>query len=112
MLLALVGILAGCGSTVAVGRSRVLRLAVSEYHIAPAGASAPAGRLTLLVRNFGRLNDNLAILAGGHTLASTQPLPPGSHATLTVSLTPGRYQLESTLDSDATLGATATLQVR
>jgi hypothetical protein len=112
LLLTLAGTLAGCGSTVQVGRGGVLRLAVSEYHIAPASASAAPGRLTLLVRNFGRLEHNLAITAGGRTLASTQPLPPGSQAKLTVSLPRGSYELESTLDSDATLGATAALQVR
>jgi hypothetical protein len=106
-------LLAGCGGgTLAVGGTRVLHLALSEYRIRPSAATAPAGRLTLRVRNFGRLSHDLAIIGDGRTLASTQPLPPGAEATLTVSLAPGSYMLQSTLDSDATLGATATLRVR
>jgi hypothetical protein len=102
---------AGCGSTVAVGRARVLRLGVSEFRVSPAASSAPAGRLTVVVRNYGRLSHNLVIARGSRVLAETDALPPGTQAQLQLTLRPGSYTLSSTSGDGSGPGGTASLTV-
>lgn len=112
---------AGCGASVTqrVGSGRRLAVVVSEYLLRPNRVSVPAGRLTVAVRNDGRLAHDLAIICarparpGGSTVAaSTPPIPPGHAATVTATLPPGRYTLASTLLSDQSLGVNGTLTVR
>lgn len=109
--LALILAVGGCGG-VQVGQRRTLRVAITEYRIDPGAASAPAGRLTLLIENDGRLKHNLVVLDGGRTLAALPPLPPGGRARLSIVLARGEYKLESTLGGDAKFGAQAFLTVR
>jgi hypothetical protein len=107
----LMALTAGCSHTVVVGRSRVLQVALTEYHVAPQSVRAPSGTLSIYVHNFGRLSHNLVISRGGQTEASTQPIPPGQSTELVAELPPGQYLLASTILSDQALGAYGTLTV-
>jgi plastocyanin len=102
---------AGCGHTEHVGSDRTLRIAVNEYRLNPDTVSVNAGALTMVVRNYGRLTHNLVISDNGTNEGSTQPIPPGQTAVLTLTLGPGKYQMASTILSDQALGAFGTLTV-
>jgi hypothetical protein len=113
LLMAGVGVaLAACSSTTVVGASRTFEVGVSEYRVAPQEVSVPAGPVTLIVHNFGRLAHNLAITRGGRVEAETTPIQPGSSVALAVDLTAGSYVIASTLFDDQALGAYGTLLVR
>jgi hypothetical protein len=109
--LLLLGGLAGCGKTTEVGSTHILQVALTEYHVSPQSVRAPAGTLTIFVHNYGRLSHNLVISLDGHPEASTQPIPPGETTELIANLTPGKYQMASTILSDQALGAYGTLKV-
>jgi uncharacterized cupredoxin-like copper-binding protein len=110
VLAAAVGV-SGCGG-VQVGQRRTLQVAITEYRIDPGAASAPPGRLTLVVQNDGRLKHNLVIVRDGHPQAATAPLAPGGRTRLRVVLRRGEYKLESTFGGDAKFGAQAYLTIR
>jgi Cupredoxin-like domain len=110
-LVMMVSLAAGCSRTVAVGSGQVLHVALTEYRLSPDRVRVPAGELTIVVRNLGRLTHNLALSRNTKTQVQTKPIPPGSRAQLTVILTPGTYVLNSTLFSDQALGLYGTLIV-
>jgi plastocyanin len=110
-LVPLGALLSACSKTTQVGASGTLQVALTEYHVAPQDIRAPAGTLTIFVHNFGRLNHNLVISYDGHADASTQPIPPGETTELIATLTPGTYQIASTVLSDQALGAYGTLNI-
>jgi hypothetical protein len=103
--------LAGCGSAHNVGSDRTLQVGLTEYRVVPQSAHAPAGMLTIVAHNYGRLTHDLAVLRNGQPEGSTAPIPPGGSADLTVYLPKGRYTLASTILSDQALGAYGTLMV-
>jgi hypothetical protein len=105
------GGLAGCGATAHVGANRSLEIGLSEYRVTPERVQARAGRLSLFVRNLGRLSHNLAVSADGHSLLATKPIPPGQSAWLFIDLAPGTYAIASTMFSDQALGQYGTLVV-
>ncbi|HWE31979.1 MAG TPA: cupredoxin domain-containing protein [Solirubrobacteraceae bacterium] len=105
-------LLTGCGRVAAVGPSRTLSVAVTEYRINPQRVTASSGQLTIEVHNYGRLSHNLAVFSGSVEDATTPPISPGQSAELTVNLTPGKYALASTVMSDQALGTYGTLTVR
>jgi plastocyanin len=102
---------AGCAHTANLGHVRVLRFAVTEYRMNPQSARVTAGRLTIVVRNVGRLTHNFVISKADQVQAQTTPVPPGTRTQLTVILTPGTYQINSSLFSDQALGLYGTLIV-
>jgi hypothetical protein len=104
-------LLAGCGSTTQVHATRIFQVALTEYHVSPQSVSVPTGTLTILVHNYGRLSHDLVISVDGHPEAATQPIAPGQSTELLATLTPGRYQMASTILSDQALGAYGTLTV-
>jgi hypothetical protein len=108
---ALVWALAGCGHTERVGADRTLRVALSEYRLNPQRATASAGELTIVARNYGRLTHNLVVFRDGRSQGATKPLAPGQTGVLKLVLTPARYQLASTILSDQALGEYGTLAV-
>jgi hypothetical protein len=110
-LLPLGALLCACGATTQVGRDGTLQVALTEYHVAPQDVRARAGTLTIFVHNFGRLSHNLVISYDGRAEASTQPIPPGQTTELIATLTPGKYEIASTVLSDQALGAYGTLNV-
>jgi len=103
--------LAGCGHTASVGSERTLRVALSEYRVAPEKVKASAGALTIIVHNLGKLTHNLVVLRGDQRVVETQPIWPGTVGELSVNLVPGRYTLASTLFSDQALGEYGTLTI-
>jgi hypothetical protein len=103
--------LAGCSHTVNQGSGRVLRVALTDYHLNPDRVRVPSGELTIVVRNLGVLTHNLALSRGDQSQVQTTPIPPGARAQLTVILTPGTYVLDSSLFSDRALGLYGTLIV-
>jgi hypothetical protein len=102
---------AGCGRTERVRADRTLDVAVTEYRLDPDRASAPAGTLTFVVHNYGRLAHNLVVSQDGHPTGATQAIAPGQTAVLLLWLPRGTYSLSSSILSDASLGARGTLNV-
>lgn len=104
-------LVAGCGETAVIRRSRTVFVALTEYRVAPQSVQISQGPATILVHNYGRLTHNLVISRGGQAQASSRPLRPGQTAELTLTLTPGSYLMASTVLSDQALGAYGTLRV-
>jgi hypothetical protein len=103
--------LAGCTHTVRVGSDQTLEVALNEYRVNPSSASVPSGVVTLIVRNYGRLSHNLVVAGSGYVDGSTPPIPPGTEWTLLLDLTPGSYQMYSSLLNDQALGVHGSLTV-
>jgi hypothetical protein len=120
--------LAGCGHQAVLAPGHRLTVALMEYRLRPDHIVVPRGQLVIGVENVGRLTHNLVIaratptrtvvstpkgtVAYTTTVAGRTPdLAPGHHATIIVSLTPGRYAISSTVDSDGALGEQGTLTV-
>jgi hypothetical protein len=105
------GAVVGCGSTAHVKPSRSIEVGLTEYRVTPQRIEAPAGQLSIYVRNLGRLTHNLSVTSGTESVETTKPIPPGQSAWLFLVLAPGNYGLASTLFSDQALGAYGTLIV-
>jgi len=103
--------LTGCGSTTTVRSGQTLRVALTEYRVTPQDVDVPAGLVTISVHNYGRLSHDLVISQGSVTEASTQPIAPGQTTDLVAVLSPGTYQMASTVLADQALGAYGTLTV-
>lgn len=103
--------LGACGHTEVVGAGRTVQIVVTEYRLTPQRVSVPAGELTLVVRNLGRLAHNLAVSQGGRITAQTRPIQPGASASLTLEVASGSYVMASTLFDDQSLGAYGSLIV-
>jgi hypothetical protein len=101
---------AGCGHTV-LARDGTARIALTEYRLIPQSVRAPAGLITIDVRNDGRLTHDLALMHGAQTVAGTGPIRPGQRIQLVLPLTAGKYVMASTLLSDRDLGIYGTLTV-
>jgi Cupredoxin-like domain len=104
--------LAGCGHTTTVGADRTIRVAVTEYRVVPQSIDSPAGQVTLVVENDGRLTHDLAVSRRGVIVGQTPPLQPGTQTDLVLTLSRGSYLMTSTLFSDQALGTYGTLRVR
>lgn len=103
--------LAGCAHVTAIRKDGTLRVALTEYRVSPQDVSTTAGVLTLVVHNYGRLTHDLVITLGGQPEVSTGPIAPGQTSVLSAALIPGKYQMSSTILTDAALGAWGTLDV-
>lgn len=103
--------LGGCTHTIRVGSGRTLQVAVNEYRVNPSSVSLPSGVVTLIVRNYGRLSHNLVVAGDGYIDGSTPAIPPGTEATLLLDLTPGSYEIYSSLLNDQSLGLHGTMTV-
>src|SRR6202012_1817377 len=101
----------GCGAATRVGAGGTLQIALSEYRVIPQDVQAAAGPLTIFVHNYGRLSHSLVIPRGGVADASTKPIAPGQSAQLEAVLSPGQYQMASSVLSDQALGAYGTVDV-
>jgi hypothetical protein len=104
-------LLAGCAHTHVVKASGTVNVGLSEYRLNPQDIRVRAGRVTIFVRNYGRLTHNLVVSRSGQTTNSTGPLLPGEGAQLALDLAPGNYAMASTILSDQALGAYGTLTV-
>ena len=101
----------GCGQGERVGRGGTLHLALTEYRLNPRDVRVAQGRLTIAVRNFGRLTHSLIVSRGGQSIGSTKPIAPGQSAQLTLVLKRGTYLMASNIQSDQALGQYGTLSV-
>jgi hypothetical protein len=101
----------GCGHTERVGGDRILEVALTEYRVNPKAATVPAGSLTIIVHNYGRLSHNLVVALAGQTAGSTRAIAPGGTGVIVLSLTKGTYTISSTVQSDTALGEYGTLKV-
>jgi plastocyanin len=108
---AAVALLCGCAHTEVIGSHRTLYVALSEYRLTPQSVRVSAGSLTIFVHNYGRLTHNLVISQGSQAEAGTRPIAPGETAELAITLSPGNYQMASTVLDDQALGAYGTLRV-
>jgi hypothetical protein len=102
---------AGCTHTVSVGHDRTVQVALTEYRLRPDSIRAPAGRLTIVVHNDGRLVHDLTVDSGAEVLGSTTPIPPGGTQTVTVTLGRGSYSLFSQIQADDALGLHGSLTI-
>jgi hypothetical protein len=108
----LAAFLAGCGHAATVPADRTIRVAVTEYRVIPQSIDSSSGEVVLEVENDGRLTHDLAVSRRGVIVGQTPPIQPGTQAALVVTLSPGSYQMSSTLFSDQALGTYGTLTVR
>lgn len=114
-------LLAACGGPAAVrARHGTVRIVETEYRLTPQDVVAPAGRLTLVVVDRGRLIHNLALERVPHDPSTVvEPLPgarsatlhPGQSTRLRVTLRPGTYRLLCTISNHEDLGQYGTLHV-
>lgn len=109
--LAMLMVLGGCGQTSLTGNDRTLFIALTDYRVTPHNVRVSSGPLTIMVHNYGRLTDNLAVSLAGHPSATTRPIAPGQSAELTLTVEPGTYLMASTILSDQALGEYGTLNV-
>lgn len=85
---------------------------LSDFAIAPAALTAPAGEIQLAVTNDGPTPHNLVIRDdAGEVLATTRILNPGEGETLTVTLPAGTYTTFCSLGGHESLGMIGTLTV-
>jgi len=109
--IALACALAGCGTTIQVGRDRTLRIALSEYRLTPDTVRAYAGTLEIMARNVGTRTHDLVVSLGNFNEGQPLYLAPGASGTITLNLAPGQYTMRSTLLDDQSLGMWGTLNV-
>jgi hypothetical protein len=117
-----------CGHQVVLVPGQPLTVALLEYRLRPNHIVVPRGHLKITAENLGRLTHNLvisrpaptAIVASTPTgtatyttaiAGRTPDLAPGHRATFSITLTPGRYAIASTVDDDGALGEQGTLTV-
>jgi plastocyanin len=113
--------LAGCGDDTPYvpAKGRTLRLRLDEYRILPSRITAPAGRVTIVARDVGRLTHNVAIVQFDRPLgedeekqyARTRTAHPGDVVRTTVTLRPGKYRIVCTIANHDNLGQYGELKV-
>ncbi len=98
---------------------RTLRLTLDEYSITPQEVSVPAGRLTVVARNRGRLAHNVHVEVPSEEpgeqprdLGGTRTALPGRTARAQLELEPGTYELVCKNHNHDDLGERGTLVVR
>jgi uncharacterized cupredoxin-like copper-binding protein len=102
----------GCGGETARARGGALTVSAREYADLPRRLEAPAGRLTIALRNTGVLDHDLVVRRGSATVARLSPVAPGATGRLRVRLAPGTYELACTEWRHGQLGEHAALRVR
>jgi plastocyanin len=113
--------LAGCGDDAAYvpAKGRTLQLRLDEYRILPSRITVPAGRVTIVARDVGRLTHNVAIVQFDRPLgedeekqyARTRTAHPGDVVRTTVTLRPGKYRIVCTIANHDNLGQYGELKV-
>ncbi len=121
LLTALVALaLTGCADVPTSTREgRTLRLTADEFSITPQDVSVPAGRLTIDLRNRGRLTHNVHVEVPSEEpgvqpedLGGTPTAQPGQTVREEITLAPGTYELVCTNQNHDDLGVRGTLVVR
>lgn len=106
--------LSGCGGLgpAAEVRGGRVEITLDDFLIKPQNVRAPAGELTVVVTNRGRLGHNLRVRDRDGEPVKVTTLLPGDSATETVTLRPGRYKMLCTVANHEQLGMTGRLVVR
>ena len=117
-----VSALAGCGSDdpYVPAKGHTVSLRLDEYRVLPQRVTAPAGRITLVARNTGRLTHNLAVVQFARPLgdeqerqyARSRTAHPGETVSTTVTLKPGKYRVVCTIANHDNLGQYGELKVQ
>jgi plastocyanin len=108
-------LLGGCGGADRVSAARDGRLAITldDYFITPQEVEAPAGRVTFVVTDRGRLGHNLRVRSqDGRDRVKVTTLLPGDSATASAKLPRGNYKMVCTVANHAELGMSGRLVVR
>jgi plastocyanin len=106
--------LGGCGGPPAVVEPRGGRveLELDDFLIRPQSARAPAGRLTFVVSNRGRLPHNFRVRGRSGDPVQITTLLPGERGSETVTLRRGDYKMLCSVANHEQLGMTGRLVVR
>jgi hypothetical protein len=88
----------------------VVPVSETEFKIRLPRTTFPAGNYTFLAKNDGRAPHALRITGPG-VWSLTGTLEPGQSVNLTVTLRPGRYDLDCPVDNHAALGMKQTITV-
>ena len=106
--------LGGCGGLgpAAEVRGGRVEIVLDDFLISPQNLRAPAGKLTVVVTNRGRLGHNLRVRDRDGEPVKVTTLLPGKSATETVTLRRGEYKMLCTVANHEQLGMTGKLVVR
>jgi|SRR6478609_8424 len=112
-LLALLA-LAGCGSAGAPVKAadRHAQITLDDYTIRPQDLSVQSGKLTLTVKNDGRLGHTFRIRGKTRAVFALTTIRPGESRTRSTKLAPGTYTMFCALANHEELGMTGKLHVR
>lgn len=120
-VLAVAAAVAGCGDDAPYvpARGHTIRLRLDEYRILPQRITVPAGRVTIVARDAGRLTHNVAIVQFDRPLgedeekqyARTPTAHPGDVVRTSATLRPGKYRIVCTIANHDNLGQYGELKV-
>jgi uncharacterized cupredoxin-like copper-binding protein len=96
----------------ATASTKTITVTEREYHIALSAASAPSGRVKLVVKNTGKMPHSLAVKGPGLAMRKTALIKPGRSTTLTVTLAAGTFSLWCPVPGHAAKGMKAALHVK
>jgi len=90
-----------------------ITIKMKDFHFDPNTITAPAGKLTLHLQNWGRYTHDFRIhtLDGNGELASAGRVGAGFAHDLIVTLTPGTYKIDCSVSNHAKRGMTGTITV-
>jgi uncharacterized cupredoxin-like copper-binding protein len=83
-----------------------VRVMAKEYSFKLSRKTVPAGKVTFMIKNAGRLSHNFTI--AGH---KSKTIGPGKTTTLVVTLKKGTYPYKCSVDSHAKFGMKGVLRV-
>jgi plastocyanin len=103
--------IAGTATAGAGGASITIKM--KDFSFDPNTITAPAGKLTLTLQNWGRYTHDFRIhtLDGTGELATAGRVGAGFAHTMTVTLTPGTYSIDCSVSNHAKRGMTGTITV-
>jgi uncharacterized cupredoxin-like copper-binding protein len=106
--------LGGCGGLgpAAEVRGGRAEITLDDFLISPQNLRAPAGEVTFVVTNRGRLGHNLRVRDRDGEPVKVTTLLPGDSATETVTLRRGEYKMLCSVANHEQLGMTGRLVVR
>lgn len=106
--------LTACGGDPPTTRSAgaTVEVRLVDYRVRPLRVRSPDGRLTVRVRNDGRLPHNLHIRGRGGTRMKLSTLLPGESGTATVTLPKGDWRMFCSIGNHEELGMYGALITR
>jgi hypothetical protein len=89
-----------------------IEIALDDFRFRPQSIRASRGRLTIVLRNRGRLSHGFRLRKGGRLWIEQPSLRPGETATVARRLEPGGYRMFDPLSNYEELGMYGSLVVR